>query len=254
MYEHRNDAMDYFKERSDKLDRPASSRKCTDIAFLVIMFLVIGPFIGYGAYAINQVYSNVNISLTMGRLISSFSLQSTKLAIGYIFSMVGLALLIALITLITIRYFTFCAYVFILVSAFAGLIALMIISFVYGTLALGVVLGITIVIAFIVWACYRKELLSMVVIMKTVAILLSARPLIFLFTFTSLLYALLTSLFWLASYWSILIFYDIGVISQGGLIGLTVFWVFCLFYLLFLAFYITVFLLGGETALWFYKS
>lgn len=85
----------------------------------------------------------------------------------------------------------------------------------------------------------------MVIIMKTVAILLEARPLLFLFTFTSLIYGLLITLYWLASYWSILIFYDIGYINEDGLIGLTVFWIFCLFYMLFLAFYTMVFLIGG---------
>lgn len=154
--EHRDTAMDYFKEGAEKMDRPASSRQCNDIAFLVIMFLVIGPFIGYGAYAINEVYTKGHLNLNLGRLISSFDLQNTKIALGYIFSMVGLALLFAIFTLLMIRYFTFCAYVFVLVSAFAGQIALMAISFVYDIIALGVVLALTILISFIVWVCYRK--------------------------------------------------------------------------------------------------
>jgi hypothetical protein len=119
---------------------------------------------------------------------------------------------------------------------------------------LGILLAIAIVITFIVWMCYRKELQSMVIIMKTVALLLSARPLIFLLTLISLFYGILISAFWIAGYWSIITFYNFNLIGADGFIGLTVFWVFCMFYFLFMAFYAMVFLIGGETSLWFYKS
>jgi hypothetical protein len=231
-------------------------RHCKDAVFLVIFLIVLAAFVGYGSYAIQIVYTQgfFATDMTSAKLLTLLTLDIVKVSLGYMMGMLGLALCFAIIILVMLRYVTFAAYIVMLVMTFIGLGALIGICFVFNMHALGIVLSVLLVLLFIIWLCYRKELQRIVIVMKTVAIFLSAKPMIFVMTLACQTFCLAVSVFWIAGYYSIITFYNQSAIGDAGFICLTIFWVFCGLYLLFFFFYGMVFLIGGETAIWFYKS
>lgn len=94
----------------------------------------------------------------------------------------------------------------------------------------------------------------MTVIMQTVAIFISARPLIFAVAFGCQLFSILASMLWIAGFYSIITFYNQYILGSEGLIALTVFWIFCGFFYFFFFYYTMSYLIGAETAIWFYKA
>lgn len=218
--------------------------------------VILCSYVGYGVYAIQIVYTQglFNTNITTASVLALLTLDVIQVSLGYIVGMFGLALILAALVLIMLRYATLVAYYLMLAITFAALIALMVICFVYGQKSFGIVMAVLVGILFIIWLCYRKELLNIVVIMKTVTIFLSAKPMIFVMTLACITFCVATSIFWIAGYYSILTFYNQFAIGQAAFICLTIFWIFSGFYFLFFFFYGMVFLVGGEIAIWFYKS
>jgi hypothetical protein len=213
------------------------------------MLMVIGGFLGYGSYISYFVYGLEGSIPATSSILSDSNLKACLI---YVLMMLGISAFVALLLILTLRCWTYGACIIMAVVMFVVLFALAIINFIRGDLTAGIVIVVIIVIFTLFICCFKNELDKMVKIMRTVGVFTSSRTFFMLIPLTMAIISVIIGVFWITSYFACLQLAVSGLFTQ--MLVFTIFWIVCAIYLTLSLIYCSVFLIGGEVGLWFYKS
>ena len=231
-------------------ERPVLERSpCRDSVCLVILLIAIGGFFGYGGYIINQ--ASTNELLYSGWL---FHISTIKSPIGYTLAMVALSLGLSIAMLILLRFAPVVGIWIMVVVSLCSIAAMTVVCYYYNLVPTAIILSVMLAVLVLMAICYSQKITSMGDILRTVSMFLQERKKIFVITFTILMVALGFVAFWVVSYYSMLALAQLNVISENQYTTGFVFWILLGIFWNFWFYYAMVYLVGAETALWFYES
>lgn len=236
------------------MQRLSTERSCTDIPCLVFFLVVLGSFLGFGSYTSYTSYAAYSGGSAAPSYLAAAQSELLQRSLTYIVAMMSLSAATSLLLIWTLRCWTYGACIIMAAVMFVVLFALAIINFIRGDLTAGIVVSVVILILTLFICCFKNELERMVKVMRTVGVFTLARPCFMVIPLAMALLCIALGVVWIMSYYSCMQLTTAGLFTAASFSGFSVFWIFCGFFLTLFMVYAMVFLVAGETALWFYKS